>query len=244
MHLGVIPDGNRRYARENGIPNEKAYRKAKEVVVEILRNREELPIEVDEVTIYLLSEENLRRDEEELDTVFSLLRENMEEVMQRINGGINREETEEERLDELVEEAETKDFSFNWATTRPKAVPEDIRNDLREIEDKFSGGEKKLNALIAYTGKKDIVQATRSLKQNGEEVNKQNLTSHLQINSPIDFVIRTGDNPAREAISGFSIWNSSYAEYYHIQKHFPAVTVEDVKQALEHYKKLRRKKGK
>jgi len=69
------------------------------------------------------------------------------------------------------------------------------------------------------------------------------LKNNLEIKSDIDYVIRTGDNPTRECLSGFPIWNSSYSEFYHINKNFPAVTPEDVKDALKHFQKLRTKRG-
>lgn len=220
MHLGVIPDGNRRYAESHGWTNRKAYRKAKDVITSISEQLEDRG--VDEVTYYLLSEKNLERDEEELETLFDLALK---------------------YADEIAEEYGGNGFSLNWASTNPGALPGELREKLEKMEDEFDG-EKTVNLLISYDGKKDILNAAERVKENGGVFDRNALVNHLEISSDIDFVIRTGDNPRRECLSGFPIWNASYAEFYHIKKNFPAVTEEDVIEALDHYRALRRKKGK
>lgn len=217
MHLGVIPDGNRRYARKLNVSKRKAYRRATELIADIADE-----IDVEEATFYLLSEDNLKRDKEELDTLFDLM---------------------EERIEELVERFSDNDFSFNWATTRPEAIPDKLREKLRDLEEQYDSGEKQMNALISYSGKQDIVQAAQKVNGNGADFSKQSIREHLQLSSDIDFVVRTGDNPTRESLSDFPIWNASYAEYYHLKKHFPEVNIEDVREALDHYRQLRKKKG-
>jgi len=251
MHLGVIPDGNRRYASEEGIDREEAYRQSKEVIIDILKNHDQLPEKIEEITFYLLSEENLRRDREELGTLFSLLQEHMEEVMERINGNGSLREAADtvarrdfEEVKEAAEDIGENNFSFNWRSTKPGAVPDEVSKKMRMLEEKFSDGDIEMNALISYTGKKDIVEAAKEIHSNGGDFDRENLKKHLEVDSDIDLVIRTGDNPRRECISGFPIWNASYAEYYHIRKHFPEVETGDVVEAIEHYKELRRKKGK
>lgn len=219
MHLGVIPDGNRRYADNNSIAKVKAYRKAKDVIANAFENIEDLPVEIEEATFYLLSEENLKRKDEDLQDLFKLMENHISEVAERLNEF---------------------GFAFNWVSTKPDAIPEHLQEKLRDLEEEFSNGEKTLNALISYDGKQDIVQA--SSKVNGE-ASKGEVKQNLEISSDIDYVIRTGDNPTRECLSGFPIWNSSYAEFYHLKKNFPAVTPDDVREALKHFQKLRKKKG-
>lgn len=219
MHLGVIPDGNRRYAENNNMPKIKAYKKAKDVIADVFENVEELPFEIDEATFYLLSEENLKRDDEDLQDLFELMEQHISEIAEKLNDT---------------------GFVFNWISTRPEAIPEHLQRKLKDLEKEFDEGEKTFNALISYSGKQDIVKAADKL--NGKS-SKQKIKDNLEINSDIDYVIRTGDNPTRECLSGFPIWNSSYAEFYHLKKNFPAVDEEDVKDALNHFQKLRKKKG-
>lgn len=223
MHLGVIPDGNRRYARKNGIDQSQAYEKAIDVIKSIGKKlRNDYKDEVDEVTFYLLSEENLDRDEKELENLFELFIKYSEEVASHYskNG-----------------------FKVNWASTRPEPLPQKLKDKLKSLEERFDEGDKTINLLISYDGKSDIVNAAEHISNNGKDFSKQDLSSELEIDTDIDYVIRTGDNPTRECLSGFPIWNSSYAEFHHIQKHFPEVEASDVENALNHFQTLRRKKG-
>ncbi|MFB6202917.1 MAG: undecaprenyl diphosphate synthase family protein [Candidatus Nanohaloarchaea archaeon] len=217
--MGIIPDGNRRYAESNGITQFRAYRKAKDTIKDVVSDFD--GDRVREVTVYMLSEENFRRDESELENLFKLFKESQE-------------------LFEKVGEA---GFSVNWAATAPGKLPEDISQRLRELEEKYSEGKKKLNMLVAYSGKEDILESAREIAENSGEYTRENMKENLEIGSEIDFVVRTGDNPTRECLSGFPLWNASYAEYYHIQKNFPNITTEDVQDALDHYDRLRKKRG-
>ena len=222
MHIGVIPDGNRRYADSHGIGNYKAYRKARDTIRHVTDSLEGFSDDLSSITFYLLSEENLKRDEEELETLFQLLEEN---------------------IDDMGDFFQDKDFNVNWASTKPEALPENLTEKLESIEEEYSEGETTVNLLISYDGKKDILQASGKIADEEKDFSESNLSSRLEVQEDIDFVIRTGDNPDRECLSGFPIWNASYAEFYHIKKNFPAVEPEDVEEALNHFEKLRKKKG-
>jgi undecaprenyl diphosphate synthase len=222
MHIGVIPDGNRRYARSNGIENYDAYEEARDTIKHVTDSLNGFSDDLESITFYLLSEENLDRSSDELETLFELLKDN---------------------VDDMAEFFEGKDFSVNWATTNPDPLPEGLKDKLESIQDKFSDGDIQVNLLISYDGKEDILEAGEEVAANGGNFTREDLSSHLEIEQDIDFVIRTGDNPDRECLSGFPIWNSSYAEFYHIKKNFPAVQPGDVEEALGHFEKLRRKKG-
>ncbi|MFB6174759.1 MAG: undecaprenyl diphosphate synthase family protein [Candidatus Nanohalobium sp.] len=222
MHIGVIPDGNRRYARSHGIQNYDAYEEARDTIKNVTDSLNGFSDDLESITFYLLSEENLDRSKEELETLFDLLEQN---------------------IDDMAEFFQGKDFNVNWASTNPDPLPDGLKDKLRKIEDRFSGGDTRVNLLISYDGKEDILEAGEEVAANGENFNRKDFSTHLQIQQDIDFVIRTGDNPDRECLSGFPIWNASYAEFYHIKKNFPAVQPEDVEEALGHFKKLRRKKG-
>lgn len=222
MHIGVIPDGNRRYADSHGITNYKAYRKARDTVKHVTDSLMDYSDKVDEISFYLLSEENLKRDEEELETLFDLLDNNIDDMAEHFREG---------------------DFRLNWASTEPEALPERLRDKLRDLESEFKNGKIKVNLIIAYSGKRDILEASKEISEDDSNFEESNLVDHLEIDTDIDFVIRTGDNPDRECLSGFPIWNSSYAEFYHIKKNFPAVSPSDIENALDHYSQLRKKKG-
>ena len=222
MHIGVIPDGNRRYARSKEIGKMEAYEEAKDTIKQLTDSLEGLSDDIEALSFYLLSEENFRRSDEELEGLFNLLDENIEA---------------------MAEFFDDRDFKVNWASTKPEALPEKLQEKLEKIQQKYSEGETRVNLLISYSGKQDILQASKQISVEESDFSEENLSSHLEVETEIDFVIRTGDNPERECISGFPMWNSAYAEFYHIKKNFPAVEPDDVKTAFNHYKKLRKKKG-
>lgn len=222
MHIGVIPDGNRRYARSKEIGKMEAYEEAKDTIKQLTDSLEDLSDDIESLSFYLLSEENFRRSDEELEGLFNLLDENIQA---------------------MAEFFDDRNFQVNWASTKPEALPKTLQEKLEAVQQKYDEGETKVNLLISYSGKKDILQASEKISGNGVDFTESNLSGHLEVETEIDFVIRTGDNPERECISGFPIWNSAYAEFYHIKKNFPAIEAEDVKTAFNHYKKLRKKKG-
>jgi undecaprenyl diphosphate synthase len=222
MHIGVIPDGNRRYARSHDIEKYNAYEEARDTIKNVTDSLNGFSDDLESITFYLLSEENLDRSTEELQTLFDLLRENIEDMAEFFEG---------------------KNFSVNWASTNPEPLPDELKEKLGSLEERYDGGETEINLLISYDGKEDILEASQDVAVDGRDFTRQELSNHLEIESDIDFVIRTGDNPERECLSGFPIWNASYAEFYHIKKNFPAVEPEDVEEALDHFENLRRKKG-
>lgn len=222
MHIGVIPDGNRRYARSNGIEKYDAYEKARDTIKNVTKSLEGFSRDVESISFYLLSEENLKRSDDDLETLFQLLKEN---------------------IGDMADFFEGREFKVSWRTTNPDPLPEELVEELESLQERFDSGETEVNLLISYDGKNDILEASESIAANGGEFDREDFSSHLEIKNDIDFVIRTGDNPDRECLSGFPIWNSSYAEFYHIRKNFPAVESEDVEEALDHYQSLRRKKG-
>lgn len=222
MNIGVIPDGNRRYAKSEGIDKFKSYEKARDTIKKITGSLNGYSDQIESISFYIFSEENFNRPEEELETLFELLDENIED---------------------MAEFFQDRDFSVNWASTAPEKLPDRLSDKLEDLEEKFNSGETTVNLLISYSGKEDILKSGQKVAEDGGKFTEENFSKNLEIQENIDFVIRTGDNPDRECLSGFPIWNSSYAEFYHIKKNFPAVTAEDVEEALEHYKKLRKKKG-
>ena len=107
---------------------------------------------------------------------------------------------------------------------------------------------KTLNMLIGYTGQTEILKSISSplnrLRNLLFGLSEKDLEMGLQVKNPCDFVIRTGtEEKEREAKSGFLLWQSAYAEYYHINKFFPEVTVADLDEAWEYFKTTRRRKG-
>ena len=102
--------------------------------------------------------------------------------------------------------------------------------------------------LIGYTGQSEILGAISSpsnrIKNLLFGLKDSDLRKNLKIKTPCDFIIRTGEeSEEREARSGFLLWQSAYAEYYHINKFFPDVTEEDFNEAWDYFMNTKRRKG-
>ena len=102
--------------------------------------------------------------------------------------------------------------------------------------------------LIGYTGQSEILSAVSSplnrVKNLLFGLSETDIRNRLKVKTPCDFIIRTGEeSEEREARSWFLLWQSAYAEYYHINKLFPDVTKEDFDQAWHYFKTTRRRQG-
>jgi len=228
-HVGLIPDGNRRWAKERGLdPWEGHVKGGKkvELFLEWCSDHED----IGEVTIYLLSEENFRRPAQELGKLYKLY----EDELTRL---INREKIHKDRV------------KINIISTDVKSIPKNLSrlfDRIRTVTKDYDN--KVLNLLIGYTGQSEVLGAISSplnrIKNLVFGLRQTDLKKSLKVKTPCDFIIRTGEeSEEREARSGFLLWQSAYAEYYHINKFFPEVTEEDFNTAWDYFKSTRRRKG-
>lgn len=228
-HLGLIPDGNRRWARAHnlepweghGIGGEKI-----DLFLEWCSDHEEIR----EVTLYLLSEENFKRPEKELQKLYELYEAEFEKLISR-------------------EKVHIQKLRINVISTNVRPIPDRLIQLFQRLDaETDSYGEKVLNLLIGYTGQAEILQAVSSpvnrLKNLFFGLREKDLQNSLKVKNPCDLIIRTGEeSEEREARSGFLLWQSAYAEYCHINKLFPDVTRQDFDNAWEYFKGARRRKG-
>ena len=228
-HVGLIPDGNRRWAKERGLDPWEGHVKGREKIelfLEWCSDHED----IGEVTIYLLSEENFRRPTQELGKLYKLY----EDELTRL---INREKIHKDRV------------KINIISTDVKSIPQNLSrlfDRIRTVTKDYDN--KVLNLLIGYTGQSEVLGAISSplnrIKNLVFGLRQTDLKKSLKVKTPCDFIIRTGEeSEEREAKSGFLLWQSAYAEYYHINKFFPEVTEEDFNTAWAYFKSTRRRKG-
>ena len=228
-HIGLIPDGNRRWAKERRLEPWEGHIKGGEKVelfLEWCSDRED----IGEVTIYLLSEENFKRPAQELGKLYKLYEDELTKL-------INREKIHKDRV------------RINIISTDVKSIPKNLSrlfDRMRTVTKDYDN--KVLNLLIGYTGQSELLGAISSplnrVKNLFFGLRQADVKKRLKVKTPCDFIIRTGEeSEEREARSGFLLWQSAYAEYYHINKFFPEVTEEDFNMAWEYFKSTRRRKG-
>lgn len=230
-HIGIILDGNRRWAQDKKYSMDVGHAYGADVVENLLDWCHDLKIK--SITLYVLSTENLQRTVEEVQELFRLI---------------------EERLTDLL-----KDERIYKYRVRVKGIgkfdllPESLLSVLHEVEEKtamFDGHF--LNIAIAYGGRVEITDVVRSIAEDvkkgilapstitEETIESRLYTAHLPNPEP-DLIIRTS---GEERMSGFLLWQGAYSELIFMDVYWPAFRKIDLLRAVRTYQKRKRRLGK
>ena len=220
-HIGIIMDGNGRWAKARGLPREMGHKAGSKVVGEIIRHCKKIGISY--VTIYAFSTENWKRPQKEVDALLDLLRRylsNMEEYQK-----------ENARLRVLGE---------------VDPLPADLRESIRRAERESAGNTAiTVNIALNYGGRGEIVQGVKRLLAEGippEEITEEALSQRLYtagMPDP-DLIIR----PSGECrLSNFLLWQSAYSELLFMDVLWPDFTPEHLNYALHQYARRDRRFG-
>ncbi len=227
-HIGVILDGNRRFARERGLNVWVGHYLGAEKVREFLSWCWEVGIKV--VTLYAFSIENFRRRRREVEEIMKLAKSKFEEVLG----------------DKNIHKYEVKVKAIG----RRNMLPKELREIVLRIEEKTKNyNDHLLNVAIGYGGRAEIVDAFRSIAIevskgiiSPEEVNESLIEKYLYtagLPDP-DLIIRTS---GEERLSGFLLWQSAYSELYFCDVYWPAVRKIDFWRAIRIYQQRDRRFG-
>ncbi len=230
-HIGIILDGNRRWAASQGVSEGIGHEEGANRAEELLDWCHELKIKT--VTLYVLSTENLDRTPEELKELFALI---------------------EARLARLLTDERITRYRVKVrAIGQLDLLPQSIRDLLSAIERKTAEfGEHYLNIAVAYGGRAEITDMVRSVAQDvksgkltpeeitEDTVGKRLYTSYLPNQEP-DLIIRTS---GEERMSGFMLWQGAYSELVFIDVFWPAFRKIDLMRAIRTYQRRTRRHGK
>ena len=217
--IGIILDGNRRWARERGLPTLEGHRKGLENFVTIAKHAQKVGME--HLVVYAFSTENWNRTKEEVEYLMNLFREMFSE-----------------KLDELKEEN---------MRVRVIGQKERFDSDLQEIIKKSEEDTKNaigLNVWIAlsYGGRAEIAQAVSVACKEGD-ISEESIAKNMWsagMPDP-DIVVRPG---GERRISNFLIWQIAYSELFFVDKYWPAFTTDDFDAILKEYEQRERRRGK
>jgi undecaprenyl diphosphate synthase len=222
-HLALIMDGNRRFARERGLPTLEGHRAGYQTVKKLgdwcLARR----IEV--VTLWAFSTENWKRAQDEVGYLMDLL---------------------EWSLRNDVGEFDKKGIRLKVIGQRDRLRPSIIEG-INNAEERTKNNTK-MTLVIAlnYGGRTEIIDAMKRLVQAGisvDQIDEAKVTSAMywpEMPEP-DLIIRTS---GEERLSGFLLWQAPYAELYWCKKHWPDFNEADLDTALEEYGSRQRRYGK
>jgi undecaprenyl diphosphate synthase len=192
-HVAIIMDGNRRWARDRGLPELEGHAAGVEAIRALLHHvvRRGVPI----LSLYAFSRENWARSDEEVAGLFSLLEQAI------------RNETAELRAEGVRIEL----------LGRLRELPEDTQRSIGAALAATAGGDRLLlNIAFNYAGRTELVDAFRRLAASGidpERIDEETIAAALYTagQPDPDLVIRTG---GEQRLSNFLIWQSAYAEFY------------------------------
>jgi undecaprenyl diphosphate synthase len=221
--IGIIMDGNRRWAKNQGKPSFDGHSKGYEVFKEFLNWAKEAGIKT--VYSYVFSEENWKRKEDEVSFLISLIRKIVDE-----------------ELDNFMKENTRLKFAGNI-----EKFPKDIYEKMIEIEEKTKNNEdSNLILCMSYSGREELVYAfNRILKNNPDkkEITKEDISNNLYTAGfpDPDLIIRTS---GEKRVSSFLSFQSTYSELFFTETLWPDFNKEEFLGILEEYKKRERRIGK
>ena len=219
-HVGLIMDGNRRWARERSLPVARGHRAGFERLTELIPCLAQTEVEV--LTVYAFSADNWRRRRPEVEQLFSLACEGFEKFTPGcVEQGVRVEVIgRRDRLPQRVLRAAER---ITRATARGRRV-------VRVALD-YSARESLMNTAVRLTGTVSAENFSRALNAS------QHSTGPYH---DLDLVIRTGKE---QRLSDFMLWESAYAELYFPDLYWPDFTPEEFYRALDIYYSRSRRFG-
>lgn len=217
QHIGIIMDGNGRWAKKRGLPRNFGHKQGAAVFKKTINWARELGVKC--VTFYAFSTENWKRPAEEVNGIMNLLRQYIKDIRAAAREDIR--------------------FIFLGDIT---ALPPDITEELMDIQNStvdntgFIAG-----VALNYGGRDEIVRAARLLAQKAvdgeiipagiteDAMDKLMYTAQMP---PLDLIIRPS---GEQRLSNFLIWQAAYAEFVFMDVLWPDFTKKHLEQAIDEY---------
>jgi len=224
-HIGIIVDGNRRWAKEKNLPALEGHRQGFIALRKIIKKSRELGIRI--ITIWGFSTENWNRSKEEINYLMKFF---------------------EKMLDSYLKDAMKNKIRIIHLGRKDR-LNENLRKKIFETEEKTKlFNQHYLCIALDYGGQDEIIRATNKIFNSHfsifnvtrENFNQFLDTKDLPYPNP-DLIIRTS---GEMRTSGFLIWQTAYSEYIFIKKYFPDFTEDDFEKCIKEYSKRQRRFGK
>jgi len=228
-HIAIIMDGNRRWAKENGLRTPQGHKRGAEALEEITRYCNRIGIKY--LTVYAFSTENWRRTSEEIGALMFLFERYVDKFLQ----GAATDNMKLRIIGDLDDE------------TVPKKLAKKMR-DLMEQTKSNTGLE--LNVAFNYGGRAEILKATKNIandiqagKITTEDIDENLFSDYLYTHDEPDpdIVVRTS---GELRTSNFLPWQITYSEFIFLDKYWPDFSNEDIDFCIEEYRRRNRRKGK
>jgi tritrans,polycis-undecaprenyl-diphosphate synthase [geranylgeranyl-diphosphate specific] len=225
-HIGIILDGNRRFARRLMLKPFKGHEWGLEKAETLLEWCKEFDIK--ELTLYTFSIQNFDRPKQEFDYLMDLFKVNFKKIM------------EDNRL------AENK-IRVNFIG-RLWMFPKDIQDAMQNLMEKTKkDSEHIVNIAMAYGGREEVLDAVKRIAEkvkagnlNVNDINEDVFKDNLYLKDDPDLIIRTG---GEKRTSNFLVWQSNYSEWIFLDKMWPEFEKEDFAACIQEYSNRQRRFG-
>lgn len=225
-HVGVIMDGNGRWARERGLDRTEGHRAGRHAARRFMRAAQARGIEF--VSLYAFSTENWTRPPDEVEALMDLI-----------------ETAVLVELDELCrEEVRLRVSGRRWE------LPEPLQNALSKAEEATADNSSiTLNLCVNYGGQVELVDAAKEMagkvrdgSMEVEDIDTESFAQHLYVPEmpPMDLLIRPGGDLR---VSNFMLWQVAYAEFCVMEDYWPDFQPEHLDRAIEDFQRRQRRFG-
>jgi len=226
-HLGVILDGNRRFAKRLLLEPWNGHQYGAKKVKELMRWASELGIK--QLTLFCFSVENFSRPKKEYEFLMKIFRDEFADLKK--DGS----------------EVHKNKVKVNFIG-RTHLFPQDVQDMMDELmESTKKYNDYQINFAMAYGGRAEIVDAVRKLSSDiktgsvkPEDIDEDMFKSYLYLEDDPQLIIRTS---GEMRLSGFLLWQSAYSEFYFCKKFWPEFSREDLIDALQSYSNRKRRFG-
>ena len=228
-HVGVIMDGNGRWAKQRGLPRSSGHIEGAKNFRRIGEYAGDLGIR--HISFYAFSTENWARPQQEVTAIMDLFGDYLQEA--------------KERLDENLEKGIRLRFLGDKSRIDPRLVElmdfvEDATKDMTKVN---------LNIAVNYGGQQEILHSIRALARkvaegtlSPDDISLADIENGLYTagQPPVDLVIRPS---GEQRLSNFLLWQSAYAEFWYSDVLWPDFSTDDFDQALKAFEKRNRRFG-
>ncbi len=222
-HVAIIPDGNRRWARQNRLILLKSYGVGIKKFIDVSIWAKELGVKV--ITVWALSIENItQRSRSELSVLYRLYEKT----------------AKSKRIQSLLLKNNARVNVIGKAELLPKSLWSALKG-LEALTSKCNS--LTINLLIGYSGKEDLAYAVSKLANTSNNISYDAIKENLLSSSvpDIDLIIRTS---GEMRLSGFMPWQASYSELYFSKVYWPEFSKDDLVNAISSFSARERRFGK
>lgn len=223
LHIGIIPDGSRRWQKKMGILAPWNGKQSGDKVEEIIHHISQQHPHVGQITIWAMSTENFNRPAADCQRVYRLVESLLQkqDSFKRANAQVRFVGSRHQQLPESLQQA-------MQATSAATAEHQGII----------------LNIALGYGGQEELQQAAQAYAQNYQANAAADISpafeDYLMIKQPLDLVIRTG---GEHRLSGFMLYQMAYAELFFVEALWPDFSCHDLDQILDQFKVRERRFG-